>query len=73
MVFFNATVVPGGPDGKQVEIVLNPSAIIGIWNNRVVLSRETLDVISMQIFASANKISHILVNPEVTQSLLDKG
>jgi len=73
MLFFDATIVPGGPDGKQVEIVLSSSAILGIWGNRILLSRETLDIISMQIFASANKISHILVNPEVTQSLLGKG
>lgn len=71
MPLFKATMVTGGPDSKKLPIILNSASIIGVSNGRVLIARDILDMISMQEFNAANKISHIEVTPDVAQSLLD--
>ncbi len=50
-MFFNATAVKGGQEIVHAPIILNSDVIMGVYHkNRILLSRQTLDEISMQIF-----------------------
>jgi hypothetical protein len=71
-MFFKAISVKGGPGTSRDAIVLNSSAVLGIYQgNRVLIIRSVLDEISMQMYNAANMISHIEVTEQVAQSLLE--
>lgn len=70
-MFFKATAVSGGANSKHAPFILNSAVIMGVWNQRVLVSRDLLEQIGMEIFSSAKEISHIAITPEEAQSLLD--
>jgi hypothetical protein len=74
MKFIKATIHPKpGTTDVVTNIVLNAASIIGVMGSKIVLSIETMEIISRQVYNGANKVSYLSVGKETEESLLGKG